>query len=114
MISRKQSGRPGTGRERDISRRRKPAPRRNGLQAHMDEHHAAVVRLLATFEDPVVTIGLAEGRAVGNPLLVAGCRSLGLILVLRRPHLAREPEQLAAEVARWMSLLLEVVDDVEG
>jgi hypothetical protein len=114
MISRRQSGRPGTGRGRDIKRGRKPASRRNGLQAQVDERHAALVRLLATFEDPVVTIGLAEGRAVGNPLLVAACRSLGLILVLRRPHLARQPEQLAAEVGRWMSLLLEVVDDVEG
>jgi len=114
MAGQRQGGPAGTGRGRDIKRGRKPASGRNGPQGWTEQRQVALVRLLATFEDPVVTIGLAEGRAVGNPLLVATCRSLGLILVLRRPHLAREPEQLTAEVARWMSLLLEVVDDVEG
>lgn len=111
MAPRKQSGPAATGHERDIDRRRKPTTRRNGPEARTDQRHAALVRLLATFKDPVVTIGLAEGRAVGHSLLVAACRSAALIVVLQRPDLAREPKQLAEEAALLVSALVEVVND---
>jgi len=111
MAPEEKAARPASGAGRTSGR--KPTTRhsvRNGRQARVGKRHAALVRLLATFEDPVVTIGLAEGQAVGNSLLVAACRSAGLIVVLQRPDLLREPELLAAEVARLMSALLEVVD----
>jgi hypothetical protein len=114
MAPRKQSGPAGTEHGQNVKLHRKPTTHhslRNGHRARADRRHAAVCRLLAMIKDPVITIGLAEGRAVGHSLLLAAWRSAALIFVEQRPDLVREPKQLAEEAALLVSGLLEVVDD---
>jgi len=112
MALRKGSRRGVARRVEDIKLRRKPATHhapKHRQHASADEPHAALLRDLATLKDPIITGSLPDHVAVQESLLVAACRSAALIVVLLRPDLARQPEQLRQEASR----LLELIDGPE-
>jgi len=118
MASRKESGAAGAGRGQTVKLRRKPGTRhslRNGCPVAVragERHGVRMLTLLAAVPDRFVTgLGLTNDQASQHPLSLGAVRSLGLVLVCRRPELAREPEQLAAEIA---GLIFEVVDRAAG
>ena len=119
MVPRKQSGPAGTGRGRKLHVRRKPTTQHSpgsGQQARAGEPHAVLVlRLLAGVEDRfVAAVGLTSDQASKHPLPLGALRSAGLVVVLREPDLARDPEQLAVKVGSLVSALLEVGDVSAG
>ncbi len=113
MISRKQICPAGTGRERDINRRRKratPHTPRNRPQAGALERHVGVLCFLSLFGDPIITAELTKVQAAGDPVLVAVLRSAALIVVGERPDRAQDHEWVAAQASCLVDLILREVD----